>query len=1076
MKRLMKIKLINWHGFVNETVEVNGNCVITGENGAGKSTLLDAVQYVITGGKVKFNSAANMKARRDLEGYVRCKIGTDKKTYLREGDVTSHVALEFYDDLSERSVVLGVAIDVSSNQTRPKEQFYCIDDKRITEAWYIKDRVPVKINDFKKIIRNFSSTLPMTKGESRLLMLNKLDINDVKYVELLPKALAFKPIDNVKDFVYNFLLDDKPINIDKLRETTKAYHHFGTLLCDVKTKLDDLQTIVDTYKQLEQKKKQQNLYKNIVTFSERDLFLHKIGDRTKTIESLQEQINERKDRINGVEVEQKKLDVKKKELIKQMSSLGQNNEKEEIKNKILVKEEELKGLKQQYDYVLNQLKTVITQLEGITEQLTSKANHDLLYELKQFELNQNHIDKFRHILQKIIDTYDDLKEKNREKLMFLKQKEKELNQEVRDKRETLTNLEQKEVPYRREISELRQTIQEEIRKQGYPDFKVHVFCECLEINDDLWRDAIEGYLNSQRFDLIVSPQFFDKALTIYEQVKFKKKIYGVGLVNTGKISIYKGTHPGSLSSKVDTNNIHARLYANMLLNRVVCCEQVNELKNHRTAITPTCMVYNNYTARQIHANVYKTPFIGRDAIKKQVTKYRDDLNELTAKKYEIEQEISKVNGIIEQLGTKKLYEILSNTHYIRTYYKELSDLNDLKEAAEHVELDDHYLTLERNLDTLDETSRGLNKQINELYTEIGSLKKQKSELSNELNDTENKMAKLDEEIDDLIERNHNHYTESKEAYNEMLKEIEFIDVIDQCKKQLDENQKTITSLYSQLKVLKNEYNYKYQSSFDENEKTIKPYIETFEKIKNSTLLDYEEKVQELREKTELEFKEHFIAKLQENIKKSHKEIRVLNEALEGKQFGKDAYQFVFTPSRGKEKYYKLIMDDSILENFSLYSDVMDPKSSAILHELLEKITEDDKESESLINDFTDYRKYMDYDIKILHDNGDTSSFSKVCREKSGGETQTPYYVIIAASFVKLFNQDSAGIVLYDEAFNNMDESRIQTMMEFYQSLNMQMMIAVPPQRMETLMPYMSTVLVVIKEKDYTYIEPFNHHF
>ena len=49
-------------------------------------------------------------------------------------------------------------------------------------------------------------------------------------------------------------------------------------------------------------------------------------------------------------------------------------------------------------------------------------------------------------------------------------------------------------------------------------------------------------------------------------------------------------------------------------------------------------------------------------------------------------------------------------------------------------------------------------------------------------------------------------------------------------------------------------------------------------------------------------------------------------------------------------------------------------------------------------------------------------------EKSGGETQTPYYVAIAASFAQMYSgRETVRILMLDEAFNNMDEDRIESM-------------------------------------------------
>ena len=76
-KKLCRIRLINWHYFVNETISVNGSFLVSGENTAGKSTILDAIQLVLTTNTRKFNTAANEKSSRDLKGYVRCKTGIE---------------------------------------------------------------------------------------------------------------------------------------------------------------------------------------------------------------------------------------------------------------------------------------------------------------------------------------------------------------------------------------------------------------------------------------------------------------------------------------------------------------------------------------------------------------------------------------------------------------------------------------------------------------------------------------------------------------------------------------------------------------------------------------------------------------------------------------------------------------------------------------------------------------------------------------------------------------------------------------------------------------------------------------
>ncbi len=59
MKKLVKIRLINWHYLSNETIIINGNTLLTGPNASGKSTIMDAITFVLTAGDTTFNLAAN---------------------------------------------------------------------------------------------------------------------------------------------------------------------------------------------------------------------------------------------------------------------------------------------------------------------------------------------------------------------------------------------------------------------------------------------------------------------------------------------------------------------------------------------------------------------------------------------------------------------------------------------------------------------------------------------------------------------------------------------------------------------------------------------------------------------------------------------------------------------------------------------------------------------------------------------------------------------------------------------------------------------------------------------------------
>ena len=205
MKKLVTMRLINWHAFVDETIEIKNSVLISGDNGAGKSTILDAIQFILTCNKNNFNKAANENSKRNLTGYVRYKTGREGSEYSRSGDITSHVALEFYEENRKNYFIIGAVID-SSSETSEKVMFYRIEKHRIKDVTYIDKGIPLDISNFRTMHRNKSIQPYNSYGEAKKDFLNKFGRLGEKFNELLPKALAFKPIKDIKDFVYQYIL------------------------------------------------------------------------------------------------------------------------------------------------------------------------------------------------------------------------------------------------------------------------------------------------------------------------------------------------------------------------------------------------------------------------------------------------------------------------------------------------------------------------------------------------------------------------------------------------------------------------------------------------------------------------------------------------------------------------------------------------------------------------------------------------------------------------------------------------------------------------------------------------------
>ena len=78
MKKLTRVKLINWHRFTNTIIDFENSTLISGENGAGKSTLLDAIQFVLKDNTVINTVIFKRRVRYELGPSCRGSIQTEK--------------------------------------------------------------------------------------------------------------------------------------------------------------------------------------------------------------------------------------------------------------------------------------------------------------------------------------------------------------------------------------------------------------------------------------------------------------------------------------------------------------------------------------------------------------------------------------------------------------------------------------------------------------------------------------------------------------------------------------------------------------------------------------------------------------------------------------------------------------------------------------------------------------------------------------------------------------------------------------------------------------------------------------
>lgn len=1057
---------------------------MSGENGAGKSTLLDAIQFVIICSTGYFNKAAHENGKRKLTGYIRCKTGKENQPYERTGEISAHVALEFYEESKDKYFIIGAVVD-SASEGQETTVRYLMENTRLSDDLFLYGNQVKSIAEFRGSnidIRQWCKT----NVEARKMVTARLGRIEDKFFRLIPKALAFKPIDDIKDFVYSYVLDEKEVNIEVLRENVRTYQDMERTLDNVKKRMKKLEKIQELRQRLQERMERDQMYEYFLKRSDLDLVEGKIRsiDAAKKNEEVRlEQAKVQLEMLQKERAEKQEIATNLRvELRHNQEFVALEEEKKELERQLEKRRNALQDESELKKSVAKAAKDSERLLMGVKD--AGGDSQELISCVREYRTQLQKLDSEANVaaLKSLTDDVIHCKQKYfaglQGELAKLQIQLKQNHAEREKLNKKISKLKRKKLTYPSGVELLTETIQEEFASLGR-EIQPGVLCEMLEIQDEEWRNEVEGYLNTQRFYVLVEPENFDIVLGIYDRLRKEKKVYGVGLINTRDLENYDTAPAGTLASVVTSQNQYARQYSNMILGKVQMCERYEDLKKYPISITKGCMRYQNRVASAIKPEVFRVPFIGKNAFTVQLVQAEEEYQKMNELLENQEKQLAGMNEILGLLSTDSDVDIkyrLDVLHTLGTVDRAIAkcqeNIQKLKENSTLIEKQIQLEELEKVLRGLDASVNSDTEKIGGIRTRIQDLISRKQAfLENEMTE-KGKVFSLGEAAGDVLNSWNQEYEEAlgKRPVEQFQNEY-----LGKRRNNSDRWEKIKDQMINAMVEYKTEHDFGAAASLE----GFSEFQAVYDRLKNSELLDYEEKVQSARHAAETEFQEQFLAKLQENMKLAQGEFKELNKALKGIDFSSERYEFQFMPSKKYRSYYEMIMDDfNVIQGESLFSGMFHEAHKDVIEELFERLSVGGENSTQTLEEFTDYRTYMDYDIKIIHDDGTYSYYSKVCEEKSGGETQTPFYVTVAASFVQLYSNniggEAAGLVLFDEAFNNMDDERIGGVLEFLRRLSLQLIIAAPPDKIQYIGPAMDEIMLVMTDQKRSYVEEYHN--
>lgn len=1074
MKKLTRMKLINWHRFENCTIDFGDSTLISGENGAGKSTLLDAIQFVVTCSANAFNKAAHENGKRKLTGYVRCKTGKESRPYERTGQITAHIALEFYEESKDRYFIVGAVVD-SASEGQETTGRYLIDNKRITEEMFFKGNTPRSISEFRAANRSIRQWCK-TQIEAKKMIKSRFGRIEDKFFSLIPKALAFKPIDDIKDFVYSYVLDEKEVNIEVLRENVRTYQDLQRTLESVKKRLEKLEKIDRLHSDVEECTRKDRMYEFYLSQADEDI-------SREQIQRLEGEIKTEERRKKDAEKELISVTSEKDEKFQMETNLRlelkQNQEfialEEQKKERERLKEEESQALSEKRELQKSVKKALNAAYRLLEVRDVDACVREYERELKNLEKTHD-IARTREITERVMKYKGEMFGKVQNKLAEVNTRQKRLHEEKQELKNKIERLERKKLSYSPAVNCVLDAIREEFARIGRKP-EPYVLCETLEITDESWRNAVEGYLNTQRFYILVEPENFDIALGIYDRLRREKRAYGVGLINAQSMESFDKTPEGTLASVVVSKNKYAKRFINMILGKVTMCERYSDLKKYPTSITKECMKYQNRVASAIKPEIFSVPFIGKNALKVQLEQARAQKEILDRDIKAVDEQQKALESMLEPLSTEHDVDVKYRLEILPRLFRIRTGIQKCNENIKTLEKNATFIQKQLQLEVLESLRKDLEKQIGDLNQRIGRIQEAIETKTGQIAaETVNKTEKQAYAARIAAEAGEELILWKKE-YEKQTSDKSFGQFKENFSRTRKANETVRQRTEEQMRNLMVEYKTEHSFGAAATMEGFPEFAAIYDRLRTSEILEYEEKVESARTAAEEEFREQFLAKLQENMKQAQSEFKELNKALKDIAFSNEKYEFLYMPSKRHRNYYEMIMDDfNIVQGESIFSGIFHETHKEVIEELFDRLAINNENNAKTLDEFTDYRTYMDYDIKIIHSDGSYSYYSKVCEEKSGGETQTPFYVTVAASFVQLYGNniggEAAGLVMFDEAFNNMDDERIGGVLEFLRRLPLQMIIAAPPDKIQYIGPSMSETLLVMTDEKVSYVEEY----
>ena len=1091
-RAISKICLNNWHYIDRKILTLSeGINFFTGHSGSGKSTVIDAMQIVLyanTDGRGFFNKAAADDSDRTLIEYLRGMVNiseNNESQYLRNKNFSSTIVLELEQNNTHEKQCVGVVFDVETATNEISRLFFWHEGGLLANDYRADKRCLTTMEIREYLQRAFAPERfycgPSNERFRRQLYdvyLGGLDME--KFPRLFKRAIPFKMNIKLEDFVKEYICMEQDIHIEDLQESVMQY---GRMRGKIEETLEEIRCLTEIQG----------------AFADYD-------ERRKKLASCKYQI---------VRLEMLRLEARIQELRDKMTTREEGIREQETVKKELEAQQSL--LQQEYEEMLLRLndsgyKTMETELAGINETLEhlmgSKARWTLVSERlggwKHAEVTSNQtiwdIDKFANgsisegELDRLRNSIQEMRREVEEERRDADSELRKIKKEERDAREELKELKQGRKAYPRELEEARYELRSKLHEKTGKFVNVQILADLLDVRDEKWHNAVEGYMGNNKLLLIVEPEYAKTAMDIYQEMD-KKKFFRAAILDTEKVMEEEHVvRPGALAEEVTAKEPYVREYIHFFLGNVMKCEDIDELRRCRIGITPDCMLYHSYRLQHINPENYtRRAYIGETSMRQRIRQLEKRCEKLQESRFPLQKLVDEAAKILE-------LEQLSQP--AQDYLGWIKDAKAItaKERRKQQIIEQMKKLREESVDTLEVQMKEVQKKKEEKQNQINEVQKN-------IWDSENDIQKFQSgivEAEGLLKDTRKNFVENVEFREEFRVYLDSRKTANyEYLRGMRQKESTLLAeeedrAYQKLVDIRSGYSKRYPNrTFSISIKDNGPYDKLLESLQCDDLEAYRESAKEQARSAVEHFKDDFIFKIRSAIREAYQRRDELNRIISRLDFGKDKYQFVITRNKGADgKYYKMFMDDALQINpaqltnsidnqLNMFTMEHEEEYGELMNELINIFIppenasrEELEEAKKNMDKYADYRTYLSFDMQqIVQGEKDmTIGLSKMIKKNSGGEGQNPLYVALLASFAQVYRvglspkiqrNPTIRLVVLDEAFSKMDAEKVASCISLIRGLGFQAIISATNDKIQN---YLENV-----DKTFVFANPNKRH-